>query len=157
MIEMMASIAILSLGIIVIYGIFSNFIVLTNTISSRLTAIYLAKEGMEIVRNIRDDNLVNDDNWDKDLKNCDSGCQADYKTETSVESNENKIKNYNDNNYLNENADGFYSYDAGTPSKFKRKITIDDSLNSVLKITVQVFWNYNEKQLSFELIDYLYE
>jgi len=157
MIEMMASIAILALGIIVIYGIFSNFIVLTNTISSRLTAIYLAKEGMEIVRNIRDNNLVNDDNWDKNLKNCGNGCQADYKTETSVESNENKIKNYNDNNYLNENADGFYSYDVGIPSKFKRKITIDDSLNSVLKITVQVFWNYNEKQLSFELIDYLYE
>ncbi len=156
MIELMASIVILSFGIIVIYNIFSNFIVLTNTISSRLTAIYLAKEGIEITRNIRDNNILNNKNWDKDLTGCSGGCQADYKAGTALEASTNSFKNYNNNNFLQINSDGFYSYDLGNPSKFKRKIIITIINSNVAKVDAQVFWDYNGKSLSFEVIDYLY-
>jgi len=49
---------------IVLMGIFSIFYVVTvlaSDSSDRLTATYLAQEGMEIVRNIRDKNWLNMD------------------------------------------------------------------------------------------------
>lgn len=156
MIELMASIFILSFGIIVIYNVFSNFIVMTNTVSSRLTAVYLAKEGMEIVKNVRDNNFINDENWDNDINICSSGCQADYKAGTASETSVNKIKNYNANQFLMMNSDGFYGYDSGIASKFKRKITITSQGSNALKVVTQVFWNYNGKDISFETTGYLY-
>lgn len=156
MIELMASIFILSFGIILIYNVFSNFIVVTNTISSRLTAVYLAKEGMEIVKNVRDNNFINNRNWDKDINSCSSGCQADYKAGTASEASVNKIKNYNANQFLLMNSDGFYGYDSGVDSKFKRKITITSQGSDALKVVTQIFWNYNGKNISFETTGYLY-
>lgn len=162
MVELIITVFILSFGIVSVYGAFTNIIIAGHNISSRLIAVYLAKEGMEIARNIRDGNFVNNEIWDKDIKDCEKGCQADYKTGTSKETSLNKLKRYDDNKFLSLNTDGFYSYDSGVVSKFKRKITITKPLkkesykNDVLKIAVEVFWDYSGKKFSFATEGYLY-
>lgn len=156
MIELIIAISILSIGIVTVYSIFASILALSNSVSQRLIATYLAKEGMEVARNIRDDNFVNNRKWDKDIKICDKGCQADYKTGTANEASLNKLKKYNDNNFLNLNPDGLYSYDSGTTTRFKRKITVTSEDKDTLKVVVEVFWDYNSKSYIFQTEGYLY-
>jgi len=167
-IELIVSIFILSIGVLGVFSAFSMITILTSSTADRLTATYLAQEGMEIVRNIRDTNWLNMDgatgdfpscasgndptsncpfSWVDGIDNCESfGCQADYTTGTSVSSIMNSWSG--DGDYLFLNTDGFYSYDTnGTQTKFKRKITIApvtdvDTLDDhIIKVKVEVSWN----------------
>ena len=157
MIELIITIAILSFGIIGIYSAFSPIIELTYTISIKFNAAYLAQEGLEIVRNIRDNNFINNATWSAGLLSCASGCQADYKTLTAVETAVNQLQAYNPNNFLRLNADGFYSYDSGINTIVKRKITITQpSFADNLKVDVSVMWDYNGKSFSFQTEEYIY-
>lgn len=155
--ELIITIAVLSVGMLSVFGIFYSLSSLSYTASSRLTAIYLAQEGLEIIRNIRDNNFIAAVVWSTGLTNCTAGCQADYKTGTAVEAAPNQLQAYSGANFLKINSDGFYSYDAGTATIFTRKITITQPMGTdTMKVDVQIFWNYNNQPLSFQAIGYLY-
>ena len=161
MIELIITLSILSFGIIGVYSVFSPVVTSTYGISHRLIASYLAQEGFEIVRNLRDNNFIANPSpptWSDGLRFCQLGCQLDYKTgNPSVENPENALQSYT-GNYLMINPDGFYSYDiGGQETIFKRKVTIDDSLGpDVLKILVSVAWSYNSQPYEFKTEGYLY-
>lgn len=156
-IELMVAIVVLSFGIMGAYGAFFPLINATYNISYKFTAVYLAQEGLEIVRNIRDTNFITSAEWSDGLLECSLGCQLDYKTGTTVETLSNRLRAYDPSEFLKINEDGLYGYDSGTTTKFKRKVTIDDQLGTdVLKVTVVVTWDYNNKPFSFETIGYLY-
>jgi len=166
MVELIITIAILSFGIIGVYSAFSPFIMSTNNIPFRFTAVYLAQEGFEIVKNIRDNNFIDKKTWSSELMNCALGCQADYKTGTLTQTSLNQLKPYDPNNFLKLNSDAFYSYDIGLDTKFKRKITINQPSEitithpsgiDTLKVNIQVFWDYNGQQFSFETKGDLYD
>jgi len=163
-IELIVSIFILSIGVLGVFSAFSMITILTSSTADRLTATYLAQEGMEIVRNIRDTNWLNMDgatgdfpscasgndptsncpfSWVDGIDNCESfGCQADYTTGTNVASIMNPWSDDGDYLFLNTDTDGFYSYDATvTQTKFKRKITITQVTTYILKVNVQVSWD----------------
>src|ERR1035437_4630247 len=57
-IELVISISILSVAVVGIFNALSVLIILTSDSADRLTGTYLAQEGMEIVRNIRDTNWL---------------------------------------------------------------------------------------------------
>ena len=164
-IELVISILVLSLGIIGIFTAFSMMTILASESSDRLTATYLAQEGIEVVRNIRDTNWLNMDScvadptdpncpaapaqitWiDSNLNSCSTGCEADY-TSTSMSG--------VTTDYLREDANGFYNYTDGTDTKYKRKIMITqlpDVNNQVddhiIKVVVQVSWDKKATLLS---------
>ena len=159
MIELIISLAVLSFGILGVYSAFTPLVYLSSNIFSRFTAVYLAQEGVEITRNMRDNNFIAGLAWPGNLVGCSMGCQADYKTGSRVETIENELKLYDEDAYLSLNVDGFYSYDFnGTPTKFKRKITITQDVANPdkLKVVVIVFWDYQGKVFSFETSEYLY-
>ena len=165
-IELIISIFILTIAIVGIYNAFSVVTILTSDSVDRLTASYLAQEGMEIVRNIREINWLNMDvgnptnaSWLDGLSlygannnfDCNTqGCEVDYTTTGS--SSNLVLRQVGD--YLNIDTNGFYGYGAGTPTKFKRKIIItpiqdvDYSpsnpppyLYHIIKVTTQVSWD----------------
>ncbi len=159
-VELIITIAILAFGVVGLYQAFTPFVSLNYRLSYRLIASYLAQDGLEIVRNLRDNNFVTggQQSWNHGLLNCSSGCEADYKTGTSTEAPENQLQHFN-NNYLNINADGFYSYDTGvgsTPTRFQREVIIDRIASDILKVHVIVTWNYNNQNYSFDTQEYLY-
>ena len=157
-IELIATIAILAFGIIGAYSAFSPLVSVTYNISNKLSAVYLAQEGMEIVRNLRDNNFINNQSWSLGLLDCDVGCQLDYKTSTTEEQLENQLKDYNPLEFLKVGNDGFYSYDAGgTNSIFKRKVTItQEEGTEALRVVVDIYWIYAGKSYSYQTIGYLY-
>ena len=156
MIELIITLAILSFGIIGVYGAFIPAVTLTYNLSSRFTAAYLAQEGLEIARNIRDNNFVTANPWANSLTSCTTGCQADYTTGTDVVG-ATPLSGYGSGNFLTINSDGLYGYNAGTATKFKRKITTNQDFGQdTLRVDVEVTWDYNGQTLSFEAEEYLY-
>ncbi|MSU60550.1 MAG: prepilin-type N-terminal cleavage/methylation domain-containing protein [Candidatus Staskawiczbacteria bacterium] len=161
-IELMVAIVVLSFGIMGAYGAFLPFINATYSISHKFTGVYLAQEGLEITRNLRDTNFIKstkDKNvkWSDGLLDCQLGCQLDYKTGTQAETLSNRLRVYNPSEFLKINEHGLYGYDNGTNTKFKRKVTVDNQFGAdILKVSVVVAWDYNNKPYSFETIGYLY-
>ena len=59
LIELVISIFVMSVGLVGVFGAFSVISILTSDSANRLAGSYLAQEGVEIVRNIRDNNWLN--------------------------------------------------------------------------------------------------
>lgn len=57
-IEVIIAVFILTFGVVGVFGLIQIITTFTYDISSRLTAVYLAQEGIEIIRNIRDSNWL---------------------------------------------------------------------------------------------------
>ena len=146
LIELVISIFILSVAIIGVANAFNVITILTSDSTNKITAAYLAQEGMEIVRNIRDTNWLIMDNlcktgdcssgvawtWNNGFDQCSNGCEMDYTTRTDNKATVSMITPWSSNGrYLkidqHENGNGFHGYSANlnsVDSKFKRKITI---------------------------------
>jgi prepilin-type N-terminal cleavage/methylation domain-containing protein len=130
LLEVIVAISILSLGVAGALTLIQRTVAFTSLTISRVVAAYLLQEGIEIVKNIRDGNWIEREAWDEGIKN--GNWEIDYKT-----------KNLNQTylgRYLNIDNDGFYSYSAGTPTKFKRKITISKPSPDIIEVFVEVQW-----------------
>ena len=161
LIELVISIFVLSIAVIGVYSVFSAMLILTSDSADRLVAIYLAQEGAEIIRNMRDNAWLANEERDAWLDkiappngpNCTSGCKADFTTDTGV-SGAYPLQPWaggNDNDYLTL-AGSFYTYkEVGEniiKTKFKRKIKIslfDDGqrgfLDHAVKVVVEASWD----------------
>ena len=136
LIEVLVAIFIITVGAGGTIALIQKTLSFTSNAALQLRASYLAQEGMEIVRNIRDTNFikihkgVEGSNWDDGLTECETGCQADYTY--------NALIAYEDT--LLQLASGIYSYTASKDSLFKRRITIIKQGNNKMDILVEVLW-----------------
>lgn len=156
--EVIIAISLLLFSIMGALSFFAPAIKLTGNFSYHAVADYLAQEGLEVVKNIRDNNIIQGISWSSGLSGCKNGCQLDYKTGTAVQTQDNALQAYT-GNPLNLNSEWFYSYDAGVATKFKRKITITKpflSNNDILKVDVLLMWDYDGKPFNFNTIGYIY-
>jgi len=138
LLEAIVAIFVITTGIVGVLSLVTQTISSSTFSKDKLIAAYLAQEGIEIVRNIRDTNWLEEVAWNDGLG---TGIwEGDY------DDTQNLTSWIDPGNFLNIDASGFYSYAAGTPTKFKRKITIGsgpivDSLN----VKVEVFWQEKGK------------
>jgi hypothetical protein len=156
--EVLVAAFLVTVGLTATLVLISKTLGQTSVSFSQLTAAYLSKEGIEIVRNIRDTNWVEGgtNRWNDELLNCSSGCIADYNHSYCPDPTDPNLPAYN-NQYLKVDASGFYSYNpGGTTTKFKRKITIEQIPNDNLKVTVRVEWGIKGKNYSFTAQENLY-
>jgi len=147
LIEVIIAIAILVIGIVGIYSVFSRILTLTSGISDKLVAAYLAQEGIEIVRNIRDTNWIEGVSWNDGLGVGD--WEADYAAGS--------LNDDYDGDFLNIGGTGFYNYSSGTPTKFRRKITIEQIDTYTLKVTAWIGWEEKGNPYNFEVEEYIYD
>lgn len=147
MVEVIVAIFILAFAILGSYYAFSQMAGLTTIISSRLTAAYLAQEGIELVRSVRDTNWLNGLAWSSQINSCSSGCEIDYNLDS--------VMVYSDR-FLNVDNSNFYSYSVGTPTKFKRRITITTPAADTLGVSVQIQWQEKGSSYTFSAEEYLY-
>ncbi len=153
LIEVMVALAIAIIGIVGAYGAINQSLALMNSASMRLGAVCLAKEGVEIVRNIRDSNYLNiyqtgTGSWADGLIGCEGGCGADY-TMIALDSGPSV---YNKPLKLNGN---FFGYEAGDATPYKRKITVNNYGN-YLEIIAKVSWDERGADKSVEVRENLY-
>lgn len=147
--EVLTAIFIISMGI----GVASTAIQRTAAFASdstkRFIAAYLAQEGIEIVRNIRDTNWLQsrsaDSPWNDGLPAGD--WEMDYTTVTFADTaNFEKCSDpgYNcdtyDGDFLKIDS-GYYKYSSfGTITPFKRKITLTSVGSDELKVSAEITW-----------------
>jgi len=148
--EIIIAIFVMTIGIVGALLAVQYAISATTQSYSRLTAAYLAQEGIEIVRNIRDTNWLEQRTtpttpWDDGLEEGD--WEADYK-DASLRFCDPPCDYDNNLKFLKKNSNGFYNYNTGEITQFKRKITIEKPATSTLKVTVTVYWGEGKHSLT---------
>jgi hypothetical protein len=160
--EAIVAIFVITTGLVGVLSLVSQTIAASTFSKDKLIAAYLAQEGIEIIRNIRDTEWLKGASWGSDI--CTSfPCEweADYTT-TSFLNDCGSPTNYNCHLYNSSDflkIDGsFYNYSSGNPTKFTRKITINDGplSGSSLNIKIEVFWQEKGAQHKVEAQENLY-
>lgn len=136
LLEVIGAIFVISVGIIGIFSLTIQTMSLLDISSDRLIAVYLAQEGIEVVRNIRDANLLKGEDWDKDIDE-ESSYKLDFE---SLRFPDNRC-NLAIGNYLKyASAKRAYNCWRGTITKFKRQITVTKPNDYTLNVVVKVEW-----------------
>lgn len=157
LIELMIATTLMAAGVIAIYALIPHGIKASVVNTDKYLATQMAREGIEIVRNIRDTNWLEQMEsptavWDEGLTNCAAGCEVDYTTPTVQDP---VLTAYGAGRYLKVDSSGLYNYADGTDTKFKRKVTITP-IGGTLQIVVTVNWSadYNDSVLEEILYDW---
>lgn len=129
-IESMIAIALLLIGITGMITLINRSLGFTTNVFNKLTASNLAQEGVEIIRNIRDTNWLNNQDWDNGL--VDGTYQAGYSSKT--------LQIFTDLPLLYDETTGLFNYDAGTETLYKRKIEIKHLSDNEIRIQTIVSW-----------------
>ena len=133
LIEVIISVAVLSLVSVSAMSAVSLNLSSAVRIKDNLIAASIAQEGLEIVRNIRDNDRHSGAAFGSSLAN------GDYLAEWNSVS----LLSFQ-NVFLKKDSNGFYNYSSGQDTIFKRKITIEDSLQNgptIEKVAkVEVSW-----------------
>ncbi len=78
LIESMVAITVIVVGLLGIFALLSRSLSLNRVINDRYVASYLAAEGIEIIKNLIDNNVLAGDAWNKNLN--EGNYQFDYST-----------------------------------------------------------------------------
>jgi hypothetical protein len=133
-------------------AVFGTFILIQQTLIGaslnqlQLIAYYLGQEGTEIVRNIRDINWLQREEWTTGLAVGLGWQEADYQSTALATSQSRNLKI---------DSSGFYNYSSGSDTVFKRRIRVIP-VSDYLQIEIIVEWTDRGKDYSVEVIDYLY-
>ncbi len=134
-VEVMIAAFVTLIGVVGVYALVPRLVATTVTNIQRFTASQLAREGIEIVRNIRDSNGLQNLAWDANgIDNCDiTSCEADY--------NDSSLSPWAATRF-NIDANGYYTYAPGIRStSFRREIIITPQIPTVsYLVRVEVSW-----------------
>lgn len=145
LLEVSISLTIITVGVLGVFALVQQTVGLLPVSKQRLAASYLAQEGVEIVRNLRDANIVGGRVWNLGLTDCGAGCEADYLSPLSAWASRYLLDNNN-----------FYNYSSGSETLYKRKITIDSSAADVLKMTIEISWQEKTRPHSIKAREDIY-
>ena len=154
-IELMIALFILSIGMSGSFILLRNISVASSISSSRLTATFLAREGVEVIRNIRDYTWVKGaPDWDESiLEKTDTRLQYDSEEFPDIR--------FSGSCYLAPNpSSGFF--ECQSSGKFKRTITVEkedldgDSEPDKMHIVSKVEWNERNQHFEVYAVEDLY-
>lgn len=154
LVEIMAAIFVMITGIVGVYSLLSTVVNLKSINVGRFMASQLASEGMELVHNLRDQNWLQGIAWDTGLTNCSipaQPCEIDYNDFGLIIA----------DRFLKIQDNGFYNYEVGADTVYKRKITITQQ-GDALNVKVKVLWQGRRPfsgfgENSFELEENFYD
>ena len=161
------AVLILVFAVITPLGLLARAIADSNYAKNQVTAYYLAQEGLELVINKRDENLLPEGNqsadWLADLEDCigNQYCQIDINSSQEVEADEcnwtEEVPNNDCRLYIEDEEDGRYTTDIGAaPSLFYRSINIEEREDNSAVVKSLVLWTNKGKPVSVELATVVY-
>ena len=129
--ETIVAIGVIMVGLIAVLVLINNSLSYVSLIKDRLIAAHLNSEGLEIVRNIRDNNWLQMLDWNNGLS--DGYYIISYDSLS--------LSSYAELPELLINAsNGLYNYSSGNPSGFKRDISISNLSAYELRVISTVTW-----------------
>lgn len=147
--EVIVSLAIIITALISVITLISSGVSGIAFSKTKITAFGLAQEGLEIVRNVRDNNWIN---YKRTVSDWRDGLSAG-----------NWCVQYNSQNLLAYSAvplktdsNGFYQYDSGNNTIFYRRIIISNINDNQFKVIARVTWQERGKTQTMEAESRLY-
>ena len=158
-IEVMMAIFVLTVAVGGSYALIQQTLISASLNQQKLIAYYIAQEGIEIVRNIRDSNWleqreINPPVWDAGISEDLSTGQSEHYI---VDYGNQELSTCEDKNLNLDYENGLYGYSSGIPTKFKREITISKIADYQLGVSVKVEWEERGRFHNIEVVDHLYD
>lgn len=133
LVELMIAMSVMSIGFLGVFAVLSQSLGLNRVVANQYIAANLAAEGIEVVKNITDSNVARGDRWNDKLENGNFG--VEYKSDTLNSAWANSDLKF-------DSAKGLYSYDVGTPTNFRRAISIKSmSGDNEMQVKSVVTWS----------------
>ncbi len=146
LIETMVAVSLIAVGFTAVLSLVTTSFFNVSGIQDRLAASNLAMEGIEIARNIRDGNWLQNKSWNSGLS--DGDYQAAYNSAS--------LGSYNGDFLLLDSNSGFYGYDSGAPTVYIRKISVANLSSYELKVVSTVSWQRRGTNYSISAEDHLF-
>jgi len=153
MVEALVAISIILVGILGVFTLTSSSISINRTAADRYVAINLAKEGVELVKNLLDRNIIDELPWNTLPGFINDG---DYK----IDYDDIALSEWSESSVLFFSKDsGGYRYEevGDEETNFNRKITIDNIDDRHIKVTSTVYWTSKNVEYDFSVVDYFYD
>lgn len=145
LVEVIIALSVLTVGFLSLIYLLNSAIGLNRVVAENYIATYLAAEGIEIVKNIIDTNVLNSGRtWNSGLG--DGEYEVNYNS-TDLSPYRNRFLNLDNNNR--------YTYSSGNPTPFKRKIIIQNSADAIKVISI-VSWKSRAGDSQIQLEDVFY-
>ncbi len=146
LLEILAAIFVLMVGLLSITNVVFSSILQHRLNRDQLVASYLAQEGIELIRNMRDTNWLNNRPFDAGIPA--GSWEIDYTSDS--------FSSFKKRN-LKLDSLGFYQYGVGSPTPFVRKIEIRKPSPVSLEVKVTVTWERLSRTFSVEATETLYD
>ena len=130
LLETIVAVGVITVGLIAVLVLINGSLFYVSLIKDRLVAANLNSEGLEVVRNIRDNNWLQNLAWNNGLSD------GDY----NIVYNSLSLSSYADIELLIDASNGLYNYSSGSPSGFKRKISIANLSGYELQVISAITW-----------------
>lgn len=130
LIETIVAVGIIVIGLVSALGAITTSLFYVSNIGDRLIAANLTAEGLEVARNIRDNNWIQNLSWNNGLANGDY--QASY--------NSIALSPYSGSPLLLDSGTGLYSYSSGASTLYVRKISISNLSSYEIRVISTITW-----------------
>ncbi len=134
LIELIVAISLLTMGVAGSFTLMREVTSFASISSSRFVASYLAQEGIEIIRNIRDTNYLYHRAWDDNI-----GVGSDFRLDYRSDAFPDTVRCVY-GAYL-QYTGNFYICSADSNSKFQRKIIVEKPASDKIVVSVEVSWS----------------
>ncbi len=145
----MAAITIISIGMLGVSSLVIQNLQVQRVNKNQLIASMLAQEGLELVRNIRDENWLKGDDWDLDILNAVNGDDGTFIVDYNAVPDDAPDDFTHASTELDINGNGFYFHGVGSPTIFKRLITATNPTGDYIEVESYVEWQDQGKTQSY--------
>lgn len=146
LIESGVAIGILVVGLLGVIGLLSRSLSLNNVVSSQYVASNLAVEGIEVVKNLIDANIIQYKPWNEGIN---SGSYEVIFDSLVLDLNQDRF-------LLFDSTGNSYNYQTGQPTPFKRVIQITNIGSDEIKVNSAVNWQIRGGSYSINLEDHFF-
>ena len=151
LIETMVAVGVIMIGLVSALGAITTALFYVSNIQDRLIAANLTAEGIEIIRNIRDNNWLQNLPWNNGL----SG--GDYQTACALPAcGSISFSSYGGNPLLFDSGSGLYNYTSGSSTAYMRKLSITNLSNYEIRVVSTVTWQRRSATYDISAEDHLF-
>ena len=130
LLETIVAVGVIIIGLVSTLTLITNALFYVSNIQDRLVAVNLVEESIEVARNIRDNNWLQNLSWNNGLT--DGSYQASY--------NSLSLSPYNGSPLLFDSTTGLYNYVAGITTNYVRQISVTNLSSYEIRVISTVTW-----------------
>lgn len=130
MVEAIVACSIIVVGLLGVFTLLSKSLTLNHVVENKYIGTNLASEGIELVKNLIDRNIIIGKPWNEGI--ADGSYEMGY--------NEPSLRAYSGQVIKFDSSSGHYAYDFGVATVFKREIIIQNLSDNEIKVVSKVDW-----------------